>query len=85
LPFVLTLRTSQRNAFVQYPDGSGYFVNNNYQQSFVVRAVYFVFIGWWASLVWCVLAQLLCMTIIGLPLGLMMFNRLPEVMTLRRY
>ena len=45
---------------------------------FVLRAIYFVLIGWWFSLLWSLLAWLLCVTIIGLPLGVLMFNRLPE-------
>ena len=44
--------------------------------------LYFVLIGWWFSLLWSLLAWLLCVTIIGLPLGVWMFNRLPSVTTL---
>jgi uncharacterized membrane protein YccF (DUF307 family) len=36
---------------------------------FLVRAVWFVFIGWWLSAIATVLAYALCITIIGLPFG----------------
>jgi uncharacterized membrane protein YccF (DUF307 family) len=49
----------------------------------IVRIVWFVLLGWWLSGVWTVIAWLLCITIIGLPLGIMMLNALPQVTTLR--
>ena len=49
----------------------------------VTRALYFVFIGWWFSQIWILLAWFFNLTILGLPLGLMMINRLPQVTTLK--
>lgn len=49
----------------------------------LVRAIYFLLIGWWLSAIWAVLAWVLCVTVIGLPLGLYMLNRLPQVVTLK--
>jgi uncharacterized membrane protein YccF (DUF307 family) len=49
----------------------------------LVRALYFILFGWWFSAVWAVLAWILCLTIIGLPVGLYMLNRLPQVVTLK--
>jgi len=43
-----------------------------------------VLIGWWFSLIWSLVGWLLCVTIIGLPLGVLMLNRLPNVTTLMR-
>jgi uncharacterized membrane protein YccF (DUF307 family) len=54
------------------------------QISWVWRLLYFVFIGWWFSLLWSLLGWLLCVTIIGMPLGVLMLNRLPNVTTLMR-
>jgi uncharacterized membrane protein YccF (DUF307 family) len=48
----------------------------------LARALWFVFIGLWASQIWLVLAWLLNLTLIGMPLGLWMLNRMPQVMTL---
>jgi uncharacterized membrane protein YccF (DUF307 family) len=49
----------------------------------LVRALYFILFGWWFSGIWAVVAWILCLTIIGLPFGLYMLNRLPQVVTLR--
>ena len=58
---------------IQRNDGAG----------LLVRALYFVLIGWWFSAIWAVVAWVLCVTIIGLPLGLFMLNRMPQVATLK--
>jgi hypothetical protein len=49
----------------------------------LVRALWFLFIGLWLGPLWLVVAWLLLLSIIGLPLGLLMINRLPQVMTLK--
>src|SRR4051812_35692519 len=51
--------------------------------SLLVRAIYFVLIGWWLSGIWAAIAWLLSVSIIGLPVGLYMLNRLPQVVTLK--
>jgi uncharacterized membrane protein YccF (DUF307 family) len=55
------------------------------QHSLPVRAVYFVLVGWWLSLLWANVAGFLAMTIIGLPLAIPMFDRLPYVTSLYRF
>ncbi len=54
------------------------------QRPWLGRALYFVLIGWWASLVWCNAAWALSLTVIGLPLAIWMFHRTPAVTTLMR-
>lgn len=49
----------------------------------LVRTFYFLFIGLWLGLLWTGVAWALLVSIIGLPLGLLMLNRLPQVMTLK--
>ena len=49
----------------------------------LMRAVWFVFIGWWLSAVAIGVAYFLCAIIIGMPLGFMIFNALPWILTLR--
>ncbi|ADY57432.1 protein of unknown function DUF307 [Syntrophobotulus glycolicus DSM 8271] len=49
----------------------------------IIRVVYFILFGWWAAVLWSGAAYLLCLSIIGLPLGLIMFNRLPQILTLK--
>ncbi|HEX6557095.1 MAG TPA: hypothetical protein VF026_30310 [Ktedonobacteraceae bacterium] len=53
------------------------------QTSFIVRILYFLCIGWWLGFFWLNFSYFLCLTVIGLPLGLVMLNRLPQVLTLR--
>jgi uncharacterized membrane protein YccF (DUF307 family) len=52
--------------------------------NFLVRIIYFLFIGWWLGYLLALLSYFLCITVIGLPVGLAMLNRLPAVITLRR-
>lgn len=63
-------------------------VNIGYQRpqqvSMLVRMIYFCFVGWWLGMFWLGLALGFCVSIIGLPIGLMMLNRLGAVMTLSR-
>ena len=54
------------------------------QVPFLLRAVYFIFVGWWFSLLWMVVAWLATITIILLPLGFWMFGRVGLVTTLKR-
>jgi uncharacterized membrane protein YccF (DUF307 family) len=58
-------------------------VARNDGANLLVRAVYFVLIGWWLSGIWAAIAWLLSVTIIGLPIGLYMLNRLPQIVTLK--
>jgi uncharacterized membrane protein YccF (DUF307 family) len=48
----------------------------------LVRILYFILIGWWLAGVWIFVAWLLNLTVVGLPIGLMMINRVPQIMTL---
>jgi hypothetical protein len=55
----------------------------NSSPNLLVRALWFLFIGLWLGPLWIALAWLLLITVIGLPLGLLMINRIPQVMTLK--
>ena len=50
---------------------------------FIIRVLWFFLIGWHVTLYWIVAAWILNLTIIGMPLGLWMLNRVPLVLTLR--
>ncbi|MBA3470861.1 MAG: hypothetical protein H0T53_14580 [Herpetosiphonaceae bacterium] len=54
------------------------------QTAFGLRALYFVLIGWWVSLLWLELAWVAGITLVGLPLSLAMFSFTPTVGTLAR-
>ena len=45
----------------------------------LIRILYFIFVGLWLGGIVTVLAWVLNITIIGLPLGLYLLNRLPQV------
>jgi len=50
---------------------------------FLVRVVWYILIGWWLSGIAIGIGWLLAVTIIGLPVAFMIFNRIPAIMTLR--
>jgi uncharacterized membrane protein YccF (DUF307 family) len=86
LPSILTLRPRTVQTTHAVVDGVTYVTETTIpQRAFWKRAIYFVAIGWWLGALWSALAWLLCVLIITLPLGVMMYNRLPAAMTLRRY
>jgi len=49
----------------------------------LVRVIYFIFVGFWLTAIVSGFAWFLNVTIIGLPLGLWLINRLPTIATLR--
>jgi uncharacterized membrane protein YccF (DUF307 family) len=54
------------------------------QLPFLLRAIYFVLIGWWLSAIWLAIAWALHVSIIGMLLGFWMFNRTPAIVSLAR-
>jgi uncharacterized membrane protein YccF (DUF307 family) len=55
------------------------------QHSLAVRALYFVLVGWWLGWLWANVASFLAVTIVGLPIAIPMFDRLPYVTSLYRF
>jgi uncharacterized membrane protein YccF (DUF307 family) len=82
LPQVATLRP-ERTDLVIASDGRVY-QRSVGQAPFLLRAVYFLLAGWWLSALWLAAAWALCSSVIGLPFGFWMFNRVPAVITLAR-
>jgi uncharacterized membrane protein YccF (DUF307 family) len=50
----------------------------------LVQLIWFLCIGWWAGQLWILGAWFFMLTVIGIPLGVKMINRLPYVIALRR-
>jgi uncharacterized membrane protein YccF (DUF307 family) len=58
-------------------------IHNNRGPGLFVRGIWFLFIGWWLSWLAIGVACIACLTLVGLPLGFYIFNRLPMILTLR--
>ena len=49
-----------------------------------VRAIWFIFVGWWLGLVVTLIAWVASVLIVTLPLSIILIDRLPEVITLQK-
>lgn len=87
LPSVLTLRPRRRTWMIgQDAEGRTVISERGRQQvGWPMRGLWFLLVGWWASLIWMVAAWFIQLTIIGLPVALLMFNRTPFIASLYRY
>jgi uncharacterized membrane protein YccF (DUF307 family) len=54
------------------------------QVNILVRALWFVLVGWWLTAIALSVAYFFCLTIIGLPLGFAIYDLVPTLLTLRR-
>lgn len=86
VPLIASLRQPTRE-FVVATQGTATIIRevSRPQHPFILRAIYFLVIGWWFSFFWVMAAWLTTATIILLPLGIWMMNRIPAVTTLERY
>ncbi|MEJ5199635.1 MAG: YccF domain-containing protein [Anaerolineae bacterium] len=86
VPLVLTLRMPASYHVIEMRDGRLVEWRQDVpQHGWLLRLIYFLLIGWWFSLLWALLGWLLCVSIIGLPFGVWMLNRLPAVTTLMKH
>jgi uncharacterized membrane protein YccF (DUF307 family) len=86
LPYVLALRSGPiRLKISQAEDGSliPHRIDQT-QPNILLRAVYFLLVGWWLTAIWMELAFALCATVIGIPIGFWMFDRVPAILSLHR-
>jgi uncharacterized membrane protein YccF (DUF307 family) len=82
LPQVVTLKPSRSDLVLTT---TGHVLERNVPQApFLLRALYFLLIGWWLSAVWIAVAWALCASIIGMVIGFWMFDRVPAIITLAR-
>ena len=72
-PFVASLKKGSEKVEME---------DNKTQASLPVRAVYFVFVGWWLSLLWITVAAFFTLSIIGYPIAVTMYSSLPYVTSL---
>jgi len=86
-PQVMTLQPTRVQTVVDARNGTQVIRQLPLEQPpFLLRALYFLVIGFWFSLVWMLLAWLISLVTLGLafPLSFWMFNRVPCVTTLAR-
>jgi uncharacterized membrane protein YccF (DUF307 family) len=87
VPLVVALRDPREVRYRLRQMGKGawvYEATGARQHPFLLRAIYFVLIGWWFSALWMALASFVCYTIIGLPIGIWMFDVVPALVSLQR-
>jgi uncharacterized membrane protein YccF (DUF307 family) len=86
LPQVIALRGPTTGVEVTHVGNLEYVVSDARvpQHNILLRALYFILVGWWLSAIWMQVAYALCLSIIGLPLGFWMFDQVPALLSLRR-
>lgn len=83
IPAVMTLRARTRTYETTVKDGVMYVSGGTIaQRSLVLRALWFLLVGWWLGAIWMAAAWLISLPIITLPIGILMMNRIGGVMTL---
>ena len=86
LPSIITLRSRTQKSSAEVKDGVAYITGGKVPQyPMWARAIWFLFAGLWLGGIYLGVAWLLCVSIIGLPIGLVMLNRTGAVMTLLKY
>lgn len=85
LPQMMTLRPNPANAqMVVLSNGQVVVGQGRPQQAFIIRAIYFILVGWWLSGIWLATAWAIAGFSfgLGLPISFWMFNRVPAITTL---
>jgi uncharacterized membrane protein YccF (DUF307 family) len=86
LPQVIALRGQTTGVVVKQIGDREYVTRTTRvpQYNILLRALYFVLVGWWLSAIWMEVAYAISLTIIGLPIGFWMFDQVPALVSLRR-
>lgn len=86
IPAIMTLRGRTLTYESTVKDGVTYLKGRNPdQRPMLIRAVWFLLVGWWLGAIWMMAAWFISLPIVTLPLGIWMMNRVGGVMTLLRY
>lgn len=86
IPRILSLQPPRKEILFTQSDGKSRIIERNLtQRNFFLRALYFIFLGWWWSAIWLFGGYLLCIPIILIPISLEIFRLTPFMTTLKRY
>ena len=77
LPELIALRPAARRVSVYGPVQTP-------QPNIFIRSLWFLLVGWWLTALVLFLGYVLCLTLIGIPLGFVLFDAAPALLTLRR-
>ncbi|MBA2598642.1 MAG: YccF domain-containing protein [Chloroflexota bacterium] len=80
LPFVATMRPPES----AYRVSGGVLRPATEQHPILLRAIYFLLVGWWFSGLWMIVAFVLLLSVIGMPGAFWMYGRIGAVTTLYR-
>ena len=86
LPKVFALREPSRKVMIRRGQNGEVYQReiDPPQVNILLRAIYFILIGWWLSAIWMEAAYAISLTVIGLPVGFWMFDRVPAILSLQR-
>ena len=86
LPAIMTLRPRTEVHTTEFRDGVTYVTGGTIEQfPMWARALWFLALGWWIGAIYLGIAWFLCVIIVTMPIGLLLFNRVGAVMTLLRH
>ncbi len=86
IPTFLTLRPRTRHLVATEVGGQLLLTEQQHKQKpWYIRGLWFVVVGWWLSAIWMGVGYVLVLLIVTLPVGLMMYNRVPAIASLYRY
>ena len=75
MPYLIALRSTE-------PVISYYGTPDVKQHSLLIRALWFIFVGFWATAIWMAVAYIFCLTLIGMPIGFWMYDKAPAILSL---
>lgn len=81
-PYALTLKKLGSDDDIETIEMGG---SSGNSPNLLIRGAYFVLIGWWASGLLMFFAYLASLTVVGLPIGVKLFNYLPYVVSLKKF
>ena len=86
IPTFITLRPRTYEMTATMVDGQLVVAHSKMpQQPWYIRLVWFLLVGWWASALVMFVGWVLVVLVVALPIGLMLYNRVPFVASLYRY